>query len=584
MKNPFKSLSYHFGLQSAIDAGFAYKRKPLTPLSPAKRKKLMEDSSLTTPRSKTRAILGVLAPYVTKAPTKEQILAATLLASSLYLNKFSVSMMVDFGNWVGALGNTVVQLVQTVAVARPDIIGDIIGNYPLLQDMLGNDQLLNEMMMQFPDVTKTLYDPQFQEIIKENEGLKELLQKNPTMEDLFMQYPGFAEKVSSNPELLEQLSSFREDLGGKLRKLPGVIEKLSNLVYLSGGAFVENTFSFFSTTFNSAVQDINISQLIDKPLESIQALKDPWNEKTQEALSKLWNSKDMATIALKFTGSAIASYKATQYLVLRWRSWSTGYYTSKYTMDKAFARIKSRFTNIDNPGQRLQEDPEKFTGASVSLLTGAVSAGLTLEAFSGMLWGMGPVAGVPGGFMWIGVAYAATLLGLTTVAGHNLPGIYRNKQRVEANLRRTTDSIHNNAEQIALKNSESTEKDLVKKRVMPVMQNSLREIGAQVKLIVVDATMGNLSVPLPKLVVAFAAVASGTASMGTVGTLNYAFNRVNSALSFLVGRFEQISNWIATAQRMYGQDKATDAAHYIEFEKQQANLQLNADQHKPTAP
>jgi putative ATP-binding cassette transporter len=542
--SPWRKLRDAFSIQAAIDEGFSFKPKPIKKLSPEKRKELMAASSLETPRSKTRSVMGVFAPYVTQSSTKEKVSAFALLGTALFLNKFSVDMMVDFGNWLSTLTNTVAQLWQITASSRPEAIAEIIDNYPLVQEALTNTPLLNEMLMHYPDVTQILQDQQFQDMISQSPELAEVLQKNPTMEDLLMQHPEFVEKVAANPELLEQVTEFKNDLGDKLRNLPSVKGKLKDLWHICFGAFAENTSDTVKSIFN--------------------------DNSTSEAADKLWKSKDLTTIALKFTASAIASYKAAQYLVLRWRAWSTGYYTNKFTNDGVSARLKNKFTNIDNPGQRLQEDPDKFTAASVSLLTGVASSAITLQAFSGMLWGMGPVMGVKGGFFWIGAAYASTVMALTAGAGYKLPWIYRNKQRVEANLRRTTDNIHNNAEQIVLTKSEETEKELVKKQVRPVMKNSLKEIGTQVKLIVVDATIGNVSIPLPYLVASFSAVAAGTASFGTVQTLNYAFNRVNSSLSFIVNRFEQISNWIATSQRMHGMDKAMDAARYIEWEKREA--------------
>jgi putative ATP-binding cassette transporter len=566
MKNPLKSLRYHFSLQSAIDEGFAYKRKHPLKLSEKQRKKLMEESALETPRSKIRSIMGVLKPYLALSSPKEKIFAYSLITFAIGLNKFSIDMTVDFGNWISGLTNTVVQMAQIIAGARPEIIPEIIDNYPALQEVLANDQVLKEILLRYPDTTQILQDPQFHNLLSKAPDLTEVLQKNPTMEQVFMQYPGFAEEVADNPALLDQLGNFREELSGELKKLPKFVKAGKDLLYLCGGAFVENTCNFASTAFNSAAN--NVSE---------------WGEAVRQSFNRLWNSKDLVTIALKFTAAAIASYKSAQYLILRWRAWSTGYYTSKWTENKSFVRIKSVFNNIDNPGQRIQEDPQKYSAASISLFTGFASALMTLQAFGGMLWGMGPVAGVPGGFFWVGAAYAATLLGLTTAAGYQLPNIYRNRQRVEANLRSATDNIHNNAEQIGLTNSEEVERDLVKKRVTPVMKNTLRDIKANVRLILIDATMGNVSIPLPYIVAAFTAVAAGTATMGTVTTLNYAFNRVNSSLSFIVNRFEQISNYIATAQRIHALDLACDASYVIDQEKREASKKVSLDLPEPAS-
>ena len=270
---------------------------------------------------------------------------------------------------------------------------------------------------------------------------------------------------------------------------------------------------------------------------------------------------------------AIVSYKSAQHLALRWRAWTTGYFTNKWTRAKAFVRLKNSFNNIDNPGQRIQEDPAKFTAGAVSLMTGVMNSVMTFGSFFGMLWGMGSLMGVPHGMAWLSLGYASALTALTVGAGYKLPWIQRNQQRREADFRASVDKIHNNAELISQNNTEGVENELVKKRFRPVMKNSLREIGTQVKLIIVDATAGNVSIPIPYIAGAFA-VAAGTASMGTIQTLNYAFNRVTSSLSFIVNRFEQLSAMKATADRIYSFDQALELAHYIEEEKRQESKKI----------
>ncbi|MCD8525785.1 MAG: bacilysin biosynthesis protein BacA [Alphaproteobacteria bacterium] len=563
-------------------------------ISSGKRKQLLEESSLTTPRSKTRAVLGVLTPYLTKSSAKERVFAVALFASAMYLSKFSVDMQAEFGDWQGILMNTVGQLTDIVRDLRPDFIANIIGNYPDLQTILQTNPQLNDMLMLYPDGSKILQNPAFRDLLIANEPLRNVLQADPTMQGLFMNFPGISEAISKNPAILEQLTQFNHQLSDMLSSQPGVTGKLKDLLYVCGGAFFQNSWNTLSTAFQTVAQQPVIQTAYDVAQGTRTALTAAANEVPQilfgkniltpvpfeagpvtESAKKLWYSKDMATIALKFTAAALASYKATQLLILRWRAWSTGYYTSKLMSNRAFQRIKNRFTNIDNPGQRLQEDPDKFSAGAVSLMTGGVTAIMTLSIFSQKLWDRGPIGGVEGGFFWTAFAYSAALLAITVGVARKLPEIYRNKQRVEGNLRRSTDNIANNADQIALTENEETEKEMVKRNIKPVMMNAKREIGAQMKMIAVDATVGNVSIPIPYLIVAFTAIATGNGTLGTIQSLNYAFNRVNSSMSFIVNRFEQISNLIATASRMYTLDKATDASFYLEEEKRRLSHQTS---------
>ncbi len=560
-----RKVGHFFSTQSALEDGWRYEpRKP--ELSEKKRKELMEATSLETPRSTLRTVFGVLKPYWTQSSASERVKAASLLAMSLFMTWYAVQVTVDFGHWQSGLGDTVQQLFQTMMTERPDVIADIMDKYPDLQNMLAGNETLHDLLMKFPDTTSITYDPAFKEIIKQNAELADVLKQNPSIEDLFMQFPSFQDEVAKNPDLLEQLRSFNKELGDKISSSPSIKEHLSNLLALSGGDFVANWGEAVSQTYHAAS---TVAQDALEGAKNVADSTDPNDMSLIKAYKNAWNSNDLATIALKFTGMAIVSYKSAQYLALRWRAWTTGYFTKKWLEAKSFARLRNHFNNIDNPAQRIQEDPAKFTAGAVSLMTGAMNSGMQLVAFTGMLWGMGSMMGVDHGVFWVGLGYAGALTGLTFAAGKKLPKIQRDQQRREADFRKALDNVHNNADVISQNDSENVEQDLIKQRFKPAITNSVREIGTQVKLIIVDSTAGNLSIPIPWLAGAFT-IATGAASMGTVQTINYAFNRVTSAMSFLVNRFEQLSQMKATGDRMYMLDKGIDAARYIAEERAQA--------------
>lgn len=575
MRNPFRKLMEIFNPQSAIEEAWQYRHQaPI--LSEERRKELMENTALETPRNTFRSVMSILKPYWTEASAKERAIGASLLATSLFMTWYAVQITVDFGHWQSGLTNTVQQLFQSMMSSRPEIFADLIQNYPAVQDVLTNDQTLSQILGKYPDATSITWDPTFRELLAANPGYAEILTQNPTMEDVFVNYPGMAEQIAQNPEILEQFKSFGNELSGELSSLGTAQEHMDTIWKLAGRDFFHGWGDALSATFNS------VSNAFTSP-DVLNALKNPFDEASREALSDAWNSKDLATIALKFTGMAIISYKAAQYAALRWRAWTTGYYTNKWTTSKAYSRLKNQFNSIDNPGQRIQEDPAKFTAGAVSILTGGANSTIQLASFWGMLYGMGTYFGVPGGMAWLSVAYAGALFGLTYAAGRKLPGIQREQQRREADFRGSLDSIHNNAELIAQNSTEDIESDLVRKRFKPVMTNSVREIGTQVKMILVDSTAGNLSIPIPYVAGAFA-VAGGTATMGTIQTINYAFNRVTSALSFFVNRFEQFSLMKATADRIYLMDQAIEASHYIEEEKRIESEKASNGMLPPPAP
>ena len=80
--------------QTAIEDGWRYEHgRPK--LSEIKKKELMDASSLETPRSTTRAVMGILAPYWTKSSLTERAIAATLLSR----DALSILSNVSAGEW-----------------------------------------------------------------------------------------------------------------------------------------------------------------------------------------------------------------------------------------------------------------------------------------------------------------------------------------------------------------------------------------------------------------------------------------------------------------------------------------------------
>ena len=633
-----KGVGYFFSIDSAIDEGFAYERpfprknpikeigkifngqakgfensprvvRPLLQatqifgrhdshvLSPEKRKKLMEESALATPRSTTRAVFYTASRYPVEGSWKERAMAGSLLFMAIWMNKESVEMMADFRDWFSMLTNTVTHLYNHTSEMRPDAINDIIQNYPALQQLLENNGLLDKAMQEFPDVSQILRMPEFQDVISANEGLREVLERNPTMEDLFREFPSFQNAMQDNPALMEQLQAFNNELGSILeadetsREIRERIheftyrEFLANMTnvgkHVFSPSFLTDNFNatadYFSNAGWNAITNPNYDPNDPETAKRLSFMNwhNMFSENTRNTLGGAWNNLDFTSIVMKFMIFAVASYKATQQMVLRWRGWQTGYMACKTMKDKAYLRMKNLFNGaVDNPGQRLQEDPDKFSTATVSLLTGAATAINTGIVFGPDLVEMGSFMGMEWGYLWSTAAFSAVLLGLTTLAGYKYPEIFRNKQRVEANLRKATDNIDNQANQIALTGSEELELQEMQKRIRPALRNTVREISTSIKVQVVDATFGNASIPFPYLIIALTTMPLGASTMGTIAALNYTFNRVHSSMSFFVNRFEQISAWMATGVRMYQQDVASDAAFYLEQEKRQLSKQL----------
>ncbi|MBU0801600.1 MAG: hypothetical protein KKA05_11455 [Alphaproteobacteria bacterium] len=568
MFNPIRALRDVFDVQAA-NKGWDYKLTP-PKLSPERRRELLEASALETPRSWLHSWGGILAPYWTKSGPKEVITSALLLGGSIMAAKWMIDMQVDFSFLSREVMDSTQIIFDNIMNVRPDMFVQELASYPELQQTLTDNPVLQQMLEKYPDTTSFRQLPDVAAFINQSAehatDWNNFLRNSPKMEEIFLKFPGMAELAQAQPDVLEQIGNLDVELGKKLWNNGETQSQLWRMTQI----FATDFFTNWGKAASAVVQD------------------GPFSDSAKEALNVAWNSKDFINIVGKFMPLAIISYKGAQTAALRWRAWTTGYYATRWLDTKAFHRLKNEF-NIDNPDQRIQDDPYRFTSASVNLVTGSVRTVLQFTAYAGILWNLanmnmayfgGPDYVVPGTMFWFAGSYAAGLTALTWAAGRKLPEIGRNQQMREANFRSTLKKVQDNTDQIALNGTEEMEKQAIRKAYVPVLNNQVREINTNIKLSIVDVTFGNLSIPVPMMAGAFA-IASGSASMGTLQLLNSSFGVVTSGLSFFASRFEQFAGMQAIASRLTQFDTAVEAARYLEEEKRQAQLRM---QNGPTGP
>lgn len=224
MYNPVKAVKYAFNYafdpQTSVDEGWNY-RAPRPVLSEKKRRELMANSALETPRSNLRAVCNVLWTYPKNASWTERAIFTAMLGCSLYFTYSYVQEQVAFSNWISGLTNTLREMGQVALSARPELIDLVIGNYPELQAIMENDPLFRKMIELYPDTSAILRYEDFKAFIEQSPQLEDLLRGTPTMEDLVRLYPGFAEKIASNPDLLKEVSAFKKRAGRTYKRTAG---------------------------------------------------------------------------------------------------------------------------------------------------------------------------------------------------------------------------------------------------------------------------------------------------------------------------------------------------------------------------
>jgi putative ATP-binding cassette transporter len=173
-----------------------------------------------------------------------------------------------------------------------------------------------------------------------------------------------------------------------------------------------------------------------------------------------------AFLASIFIAVSIYRLYLRQMLEMRWRVWLTKQYLDDWLSDRTYYRLELSGRTADNPDQRISEDLNNFTSATLTLALGLLSEGVTLLSFMFILWTVsGPItlaiAGfsvtIPGYMLWAALVYAIAGSVLTHYVGRRLIPLNFQKERLEADFRFSLVRVRENAEGIALYRGERSE-------------------------------------------------------------------------------------------------------------------------------
>lgn len=232
-------------------------------------------------------------------------------------------------------------------------------------------------------------------------------------------------------------------------------------------------------------------------------------------------------------------------LSLQWRRWLTHRFVDHYFHNRAYYKLNTLATDIDNPDQRIAEDVRSFTQESLTFLLVLVESVLSVIAFSGVLWGISR----PLVFFLVLYALIGTLV-TTVVFGKPLVRLNFEQLKKEANFRFGLVRVRENAEAIAFYRGEARESDQVKQRFLDVFENVKRLLVWELNLNVLTNAYEFIPFILPALVVA-QAIFAGEIEVGKVSEAQGAFVRVFFSLNVVVARFQALTTFGAGISRLY---------------------------------
>lgn len=273
-------------------------------------------------------------------------------------------------------------------------------------------------------------------------------------------------------------------------------------------------------------------------------------------LDLLWIFIFIATVDIVIS---VYRYYLQAYLALRWRRWLTEQFVTRWLHKRSYYYLENFDKQTDNPDQRIQEDIGALTTASLELLLGFISSVTTIVAFIYILWKLSgtltiPLGSygalhVPGYLVWVSVIYAIFGTYLTFKVGRPLPGLNFEQQRREANFRYAAVDLRTHAENIALYRGEDHQKTVLNKLLTSLLDNWYAIILRQKLLLWFTGGYNQVSVLVP-LVVALPNYFNKVFKLGGLIQTLAAFDRIQTALSFLVNAFVRIAEWRAVLERL----------------------------------
>ncbi len=301
---------------------------------------------------------------------------------------------------------------------------------------------------------------------------------------------------------------------------------------------------------------------------------------------------------LAFGAIIIAVYKfyITQLLEMRWRKWMTADYLERWLTNQTFYKLElMRFATsanteakTDNPDQRISEDVNQFTSATISLSMGLLNSVVTLLSFIGILWALsgafafslgGSSYTIPGFMVWAAVVYCAVGSLLTHYIGRSQIKLNFFQQRYEADFRHHMVRVREYSESIALDKGEKVESTQLGNRFITVLANYLKLLQAQKKLIWFTSFFGQAAVIFP-FVVAAPRFFSGAIQLGELMQISSAFGQVQGSLSWFVDSYSGLASWRATTDRLTSFNDSMAASEALAG--QQAAIASNVTPHSNT--
>ncbi|WP_236180821.1 ABC transporter ATP-binding protein/permease [Pseudomonas mosselii] len=253
---------------------------------------------------------------------------------------------------------------------------------------------------------------------------------------------------------------------------------------------------------------------------------------------------------------SLFAFYVTQAFNIRWRVWLTERLTADWMHGDAYYRGQFLAEPVDNPDQRIELDVNAFVTGSVSLALGAVSALVSLVAFTGILWSLSAplaVAGieVPRAMVFAVYVYVLIATWIAFRLGQPLIRLNFLNEKLTANFRYALMRLRENAENIAFYQGAQVERGTLLGRFFALIGNAWALVFRNLKFSGFNLGVSQVAVVFPFILQA-PRFFSGAIKLGDVMQTAQAFGQVQDSLSFFRESYDTFAQYRATLDRLTG--------------------------------
>jgi len=263
-----------------------------------------------------------------------------------------------------------------------------------------------------------------------------------------------------------------------------------------------------------------------------------------------------AVLATIHVFRALFTYYVTQAFSIRWRTWLTERLTTDWMAGDGYYRGQFLEHPVDNPDQRIELDINAFVTGSVTLCLGAVSALVSLVAFTGILWGLSApltVAGieVPRAMVFAVYIYVLIATWIAFKLGKPLIRLNFLNEKLTANFRYALMRLREYAENVAFYQGSRIERDTLLGRFSALIVNVWALVYRSLKFDGFNLAVSQVAVVFPFILQA-PRFFSGAIKLGDVMQTSQAFGQVQDSLSFFRSSYDTFAQYRATLDRLTG--------------------------------